>query len=232
RDRSRNRPRHRDPRAGVQPRNRRLDREGHLHPHHTGMSDGRGDHPGCAERGLVRGGGEGGDSATRLGAPLASRHDPGGCVVIKPSDRLIEVLARDERVLDVILSTTPSLKGLRNPVTRRVMGRLATVEQVARMARLEPDLLVRRINAAIAGEGSGVKEPKPDAATDVAEPAPEQAETAEQESEMIDATASPPAHRAGLAPERLFDLDVREDLRNGREPFSRIMAAKAALPEG
>src|SRR5690606_6646926 len=73
---------------------------------------------------------------------------------------------------------------------------------------------------------------KPDAATDVAEPAPEQAETAEQESEMIDATASPPAHLAGLAPERLFDLDVREDLRNGREPFSRIMAAKAALPEG
>ncbi len=28
------------------------------------------------------------------------------------------------------------------------------------------------------------------------------------------------------------DLDVREDLKNGREPFSRIMAAVDALPEG
>jgi len=153
-------------------------------------------------------------------------------VVIKASDRLIEVLARDERVLEVILATTPSLKGLRNPVTRKVMGRLATVEQVARMAGLEPDLLVRRINAALAGEGSGTREPKPATAAAAPDREPEPPEISKQESEMIDTGASLPAHLAGLAPERLFDLDVREDLRNGREPFSHIMAAKAALPEG
>jgi uncharacterized protein (DUF2249 family) len=32
--------------------------------------------------------------------------------------------------------------------------------------------------------------------------------------------------------DRLVDLDVRDDLRNGREPFSRIMQAKEALPAG
>jgi uncharacterized protein (DUF2249 family) len=36
----------------------------------------------------------------------------------------------------------------------------------------------------------------------------------------------------GIDTERVVDLDVREDLRNGREPFSRIMAATHALAEG
>jgi uncharacterized protein (DUF2249 family) len=36
----------------------------------------------------------------------------------------------------------------------------------------------------------------------------------------------------GFPPELVLDLDVRDDLRQGREPFSRIMAAKRSLPEG
>jgi uncharacterized protein (DUF2249 family) len=41
-----------------------------------------------------------------------------------------------------------------------------------------------------------------------------------------------PEFLAALAAERIVDLDVREDLRAGREPFSRIMAAREALPTG
>jgi uncharacterized protein (DUF2249 family) len=41
----------------------------------------------------------------------------------------------------------------------------------------------------------------------------------------------PPA-LARVPPERVLDLDVREDLRAGREPFSRIMAARRELPPG
>ena len=41
-----------------------------------------------------------------------------------------------------------------------------------------------------------------------------------------------PEFLAALAPERIVDLDVREDLRAGREPFSSIMAAREALPAG
>lgn len=44
-------------------------------------------------------------------------------------------------------------------------------------------------------------------------------------------TEQPPS--LASTPEHLLvDLDVREDLRNGREPFSRIMAATNALPSG
>lgn len=37
---------------------------------------------------------------------------------------------------------------------------------------------------------------------------------------------------AKIGPACIVDLDVQDDLRNGREPFSRIMAARQALPEG
>nr|PZN91562.1 MAG: hypothetical protein DIU52_03075 [bacterium] len=41
-----------------------------------------------------------------------------------------------------------------------------------------------------------------------------------------------PEFLAAIAPECIVDLDVREDLRAGREPFTRIMAAREALPAG
>jgi uncharacterized protein (DUF2249 family) len=41
---------------------------------------------------------------------------------------------------------------------------------------------------------------------------------------------APPAHLAELPASRIVDVDVREELRGGREPFGRIMAARKALP--
>jgi uncharacterized protein (DUF2249 family) len=41
-----------------------------------------------------------------------------------------------------------------------------------------------------------------------------------------------PPQLASLPSERLVDVDVRDDLRSGREPFARIMAARQSLPEG
>lgn len=44
-------------------------------------------------------------------------------------------------------------------------------------------------------------------------------------------STSIPAHLSAVDESRIIDLDVREDLRAGREPFSRIMEARRALPE-
>lgn len=49
--------------------------------------------------------------------------------------------------------------------------------------------------------------------------------------EAGDETTLPEA-LAGLPDDRLVDADVREDLRAGREPFGRIMAARRSLPPG
>jgi uncharacterized protein (DUF2249 family) len=58
------------------------------------------------------------------------------------------------------------------------------------------------------------------------------AHTGKERKEMAAVEGELPPTLAGIAPERVIDLDVRDDLRSGREPFSRIMAARQALAEG
>jgi uncharacterized protein (DUF2249 family) len=138
--------------------------------------------------------------------------------VISPNDRVAAVLKLDERLVEVFASAAPALERLRNPGMRRTMARLVTVAQAAKIAGLEPEELVARLNAAA---GSGGE----------AAPSAESHEPVEAE-EMSTVETEIPAALSGLPAERLVDLDVREDLRRGEEPFSRIMAAKAALKPG
>jgi hypothetical protein len=70
-------------------------------------------------------------------------------MVIRAGDRLEEVLSTDKAMIERLVGASAALAGLRNPTTRRVMGRLATVADVARLAGLEPEILVRRLNRAI-----------------------------------------------------------------------------------
>lgn len=135
-------------------------------------------------------------------------------MVIRAGDRVADVLRRDERMVEVFAAASPHFERLRNPAMRRVMARLVTVEQAARIARVDPATLLARLNAAAAEGGSAPPE------------------TLREESGMSAPRVSVPAALAALAPERVLDLDVRDDLRVGREPFSRIMAATRALPEG
>lgn len=130
--------------------------------------------------------------------------------MIAPHDRLASVLARDERLVEVLAGLSDQLRMLRSPAVREVMEKLVTVEEAARMAGMSPPDLVARLEAALQGGSrdlgcgsetpDGVRAPRPD---------------------KLDATA----------PELIDDLDVRDDLRRGAEPFHRIMAAVTNLPE-
>jgi hypothetical protein len=92
---------------------------------------------------------------------------------------------------------------------RRIMARLVTVEQAARMAAVSPAALVAELNAAL-----GIA-PEPGVAGDRPGRLPED--------------AAPTPRHPPHAP--LVEVDVREDLRAGREPFSKIMAAVAGLED-
>src|SRR5690606_4058602 len=46
------------------------------------------------------------------------------------------------------------------------------------------------------------------------------------------APGAPPPALARIPEDRIVDLDVRDDLRQGREPFSKIMATRRTVPEG
>ena len=70
---------------------------------------------------------------------------------IGPADRVIDVLARDERLVEVFVHHASQFEKLRSPAVRRVMARLVTVEQAARMAGVTAETLVRDLNVALFG---------------------------------------------------------------------------------
>lgn len=133
---------------------------------------------------------------------------------IAPTDRVSDVLARDASLVEIFARHAPHFAKLRNRTLRRVMARLVTVEQAARTAGIPADDLLRELNAAL---GIATDDRASGAAPAGATAAPGQSAT------------EPSVHPAD-AP--VVELDVREELRAGREPFSTIMTAVAALNDG
>lgn len=130
---------------------------------------------------------------------------------IRPSDFLARVFSRDERLIDIIASHSPQLAKLRSSPMRHIMSRVTTVAQAARLCGIPAEQLLTELNGALGiAVGSNAGAESPASARDVAETS----------------TAAVPPVFAG---ERILELDVRDDLRNGNEPFSRIMAAVGAL---
>jgi len=127
------------------------------------------------------------------------------------TDRVSDVIARDESLVEVFVRHSSHFTKLRNRSMRRIMGRLVTIDEAARIASIPAALLVRELNDAL-----GISDP----ATEVAE-----------------LSAVPVANESGddllMHPQNAptVEVDVREDLRAGREPFSKIMSAVGALGE-
>jgi uncharacterized protein (DUF2249 family) len=135
--------------------------------------------------------------------------------VIRAEDRVAAVLARDERLLEVLVGASPAFERLRNAAMRRTLAKLVTIEQAARIAGVDVQALVERLNAAIRQDGPIVAPALPLSAAGAARDVPPL-----------------PAALLATPEERRVDVDVREDLRAGREPFQRIFDAARALPSG
>ena len=126
-------------------------------------------------------------------------------VPVTAADTVSDVLARSESLVDVFVRHAPHFAKLRNRAMRRIMARLVTVEQAARTANVSPERLVHDLNEAL-----GIPDP-----ADVAPRIPTAAASADLARHPADAN--------------VVEVDVREDLRAGREPFSKIMVAVAQL---
>lgn len=125
---------------------------------------------------------------------------------IKASDKLQSLFERDERLIDVIASHSPQLAKLRNSPMRRIMARVTTVSQAARLCNIPAETLVHDLNEVL-----GIK-----TVTDL---------QGEPEMSATDADDLSPVPSF----ESAIELDVRDELSKGGEPFSRIMAAVANL---
>jgi uncharacterized protein (DUF2249 family) len=134
---------------------------------------------------------------------------------VAAGDRVNDVLARDESLVEVFVRHSSHFTKLRNRTMRKVMGRLVTVDDAARIASVPVDALVRDLNAAL-----GIS------TRDAAAPAPTRA------SMLATGGADAAPSRAHPIDAPVVEVDVREDLRQGREPLARIMAAVGALRDG
>jgi hypothetical protein len=139
-------------------------------------------------------------------------------MVIRKSDRVSTVLRADESLIDVFIALSPAFERLRDPAMRKVMSRLVTIEQAARMAGVDADQLVSRLN----GGGAGARRSNPGSV----------GAAGEDRTESPGEGAARPAGLERIPPDARVEVDVREDLRNGHEPFSRIMAARGQVPPG
>ena len=128
---------------------------------------------------------------------------------ILASWKISEVLQEHPDLLDFLIDLTPAFKKLRNPVMRKVQTRLVTVEQAARIAGIDPRVLVRKLN-----QEAGITPP-------------------DSETETISGSAT-----SGDRPEWFGktqvsqELDVRPMLERGEEPFKLITIAAREVPVG
>lgn len=131
---------------------------------------------------------------------------------IGPADRVSDVLARDEGLVDVFVRHSPHFEKLRDRSLRRVMAQLVTVEQAARVAGVGLEVLLHDLNQALRGAGATD-------GSDATEP------PGRSDPSTVPSSASRPVDRPEVT------LDLRDDMRAGREPFSSIMAAVRELED-
>jgi uncharacterized protein (DUF2249 family) len=138
-----------------------------------------------------------------------------GGVGVRPvavGDRVSDVLARDEALVEVFVRQSHHFTKLRNRTMRKFMARLVTVEDAARIAGADAAALVGELNAALGiVSDSGTAIGGVDEARDLRP--------------KVSPASAAPGRPSGAT---VVEVDVREDLRAGREPFSKIMAAVQA----
>lgn len=168
-------------------------------------------------------------------------------MVIRKEDRVSAVLKANASLIDVFTALSPAFERLRNPGMRKVMARLVTVEQAARMAGVDADELVARLNTGArtgqdarttggpdgpAGDGPAGDGSAGDASSGHTPGGSFGDGPAVVRPEDTSPDPALPSALAAIPPASVLELDVREDLRSGREPFSRIMGALREVPPG
>ena len=134
------------------------------------------------------------------------------------------LLDEHPELVEVLAGYHPHFKQLRNKLLRRVMAPRVTLAQAARIAGVPPDQLVAALRRAV-GEPEGTTlHPalSPEGRGGLLPPSPSQGEGG------IDQAPKP--ELLDRVPEsRQVHVDVREDIRRGQEPFTKVMAAVKTL---
>lgn len=119
-----------------------------------------------------------------------------------------DVLKEHPETLEVLVAQSPHFSRLKNPILRKIHGRLVTLAQAAVIAGLDPVKLVRTLNLAI-----GV-------------------DSVETSTFVLPSMAGIPEPAWVKSAAITVDLDVRDDQRKHEDPFQRIIQAVKSVGEG
>ena len=119
--------------------------------------------------------------------------------------KVSQVLKKYPQLLHVLTSFHPHFKRLDNPIMRRFLAPRVTIGDAAKIAGVKAEALLNELNRAL-----GVEVPSLEV----------------EAQEEVAAQPLPPES------EDRVELDVRDDLRSGSDPFKKIMAAVKGLKEG
>jgi uncharacterized protein (DUF2249 family) len=130
---------------------------------------------------------------------------------ITKDDRIANIIKKYPGLIDVLVNYNPHFKLLKNPILRRTVAKLATVEKAAQVAGVSLRGLLKVLNSAAGYE------------------------LTHEELRSIPETKRGPDRMPDVVknamPEDIVTLDVRPMLRSGEEPFGKIMETVKNLKE-
>jgi len=129
---------------------------------------------------------------------------------ILASERISDVLSRYPNLVDTLIDASPAFRNLRNPIMRHVQSRLVTVSQAAGIAGISAAELTRTLNVA-----AGLSPASTSDSIDPGRPAP-------PNPTLIVVPGAPIA----------AEIDVRQIMARGEEPFRAIMTVASNVPAG
>ncbi len=130
---------------------------------------------------------------------------------IKKDDKIANIIKEYPHLVDVLINYNPHFKLLKNPILRRTVAKLATVERAAQVAGVSLRGLLKVLNEAVGYEMT----------LEELMAVPEFRRGPEEMPEEI----------KSVRQEDIVKLDVRDMLKNGEEPFGRIMDVVKGLRE-
>ena len=123
--------------------------------------------------------------------------------------KISAIIREKPEAIDAIASINPHFKKLKNPILRKVMAPRVTIADAARIGKCAVEDILQKLSPL---------------GFETAQPQEQDGETSEQKVH--------PSITAAIEAGKVQALDVREDIRQGDDPFKKIMSAITALPDG
>ena len=131
-------------------------------------------------------------------------------MLISEKTKISALIKANPAAIETIASINPHFEKLRNPLLRKILASRVTIADAARIGKTSVDVFFNKLSEI------GFEKEK---------------QTTPTMNSSATAEVTIPDFLQNLASDKLVELDVREDILSGNDPFLKIMDAVDAIPE-